>query len=427
MADFLDNTPPVDPNRCERAYLVGVQTPDMQPGEAQELLGELKELVENLRIEVVSSDLINLRAPTPATLLGSGRTDSVIAQAKGLDCDLIVIDESLSPAQQRNWEKLSGLAVIDREEVILDIFADRAHTREAVLQVALARMEYSLPRLSRAWTHLSRQRGKGKLGGEGETQLEQDRRLVRDRITRLKHELSTVQKQRGVQRSKRLRVPVPTCSVVGYTNAGKSSLLNRITGAGVLVENALFATLDPTIRKTKTPAGKEFTLTDTVGFVRHLPHQLVEAFRSSLEEVKGADLILHIVDGSDEAPEEQIAAVREVLNDIEASNIPELIVINKADQADQDQLVHLLRREPHAVVVSALTGQGIEELLLAIEEDLPQLMQEVDLVVPYSRGDLISRVHELGDVIDLDHLAEGTHVHARVPKYLANVLQAARV
>ena len=220
---------------------------------------------------------------------------------------------------------------------------------------------------------------------------------------------------------------IPAVAIVGYTNAGKSSLLNRITGAGVLVENALFATLDPTIRKTKTPAGKEFTLTDTVGFVRHLPHQLVEAFRSSLEEVKGADLILHIVDGSDEAPEEQIAAVREVLNDIEASAIPELIVINKADQADQDQLVRLLRREPHAVVVSAMTGQGIEELLLAIEEDLPQLMQEIDLVVPYSRGDLISRVHELGDVIDLDHLAEGTHVHARVPKYLANVLQAARV
>ncbi|MCB1105737.1 MAG: GTPase HflX, partial [Cephaloticoccus sp.] len=236
MADFLDNTQKADPNRCERALLIGVNTPEMRPGEAQELLDELVELVENLRIGVVHTELVNLREPTPATLLGSGRTDQIITLAKHLECDLIVMDESLSPAQQKNWEKLSGIAVIDREEVILDIFADRAQTREAVLQIALARMEYSLPRLARAWTHLSRQRGKGKLGGEGETQLEQDRRLVRDRITRLKSELGIVQKQRGVQRRKRLRVPVPTASIVGYTNAGKSSLVNSLTGSDVLAE-----------------------------------------------------------------------------------------------------------------------------------------------------------------------------------------------
>ena len=246
-------------------------------------------------------------------------------------------------------------------------------------------------------------------------------------MTKLRRELKEMEKSRVTQRAALKRAQVPAVAIAGYTNAGKSSLLNRITGAGVLVQNALFATLDPTIRKTKTPSGREFTIADTVGFVRHLPHQLVEAFRSTLDEVKDADLILHVVDGSDEAPFEQIAAVREVLNDIDAGGVPELIVINKADIADQEMINQILRREPGAVVVSAATGAGIEELLLAIEADLPQFLEEVEVVVPYSRGDLISRAHELGDVLELEHLEGGTKIHARVPKHLAFELQQARV
>ena len=234
-----------------------------------------------------------------------------------------------------------------------------------------------------------------------------------------------MEKSRTTQRAARHRAGTPAVAIAGYTNAGTSSLLNRLTGAGVLVENALFATLDPTVRKTKTPSGREFTLADTVGFVRHLPHQLIEAFRSTLEEVKDADLILHIVDGSDDAPEEQMAAVREVLNEIDAGGVPELVVINKCDIADPDRIATLLRREPHAVVVSATTGEGIEELLLAIEADLPHLMEEIDVLLPYSRGDLLSRVHSQGDVISIEHEPGGTRLRARVPRSLAGELAQA--
>ena len=231
-----------------------------------------------------------------------------------------------------------------------------------------------------------------------------------------------MEKSRTTQRAARHRAGVPAVAFAGYTNAGKSSLLNRLTGAGVLVENALFATLDPTVRKTKTPGGREFTLADTVGFVRHLPHQLIEAFRSTLEEVKDADLILHIVDGSDDAPEEQMAAVREVLNEIGAGGVPELVIINKCDIADPDRVTTLLRREPHAVVISAMTGEGIDELRLAIEADLPHLMEEIDILLPYSRGDLLSRVHSQGDVIAIEHEGGGTRLKARVPRALAGEL-----
>ena len=420
--------------RLERVVLAGVWTEGTQ-AQADRSMKELALLAETAGSEVLEGVIQRRDSPDPATYLGSGKAIELRALVVALGADTVICDGELSPSQLRKLEEVVKVKVVDRTWLILDIFAQHARSREGKAQVSLAQMQYLLPRL-RGWGEsLSRQAG-GRAGGAtggvgtrgpGETKIETDRRRIRMQMTKLRRELKEMEKARSTRRSLRKRAAVPAVAIVGYTNAGKSSLLNRITGAGVLVENALFATLDPTIRKTKTPAGKEFTLTDTVGFVRHLPHQLVEAFRSSLEEVKGADLIIHVVDGSDEAPEEQIAAVRQVLNDIEASSIPELIVINKADQAEQDQLVTLLRREPHAVVVSALTGQGIEELLLAIEEDLPQLMQEIDLVVPYSRGDLISRVHQLGDVIDIDHLAEGTHVHARVPKYLANVLQAARV
>jgi len=420
--------------RLEKVVLAGVWTEGTQ-AQADRSMQELALLAQTAGSEVLEGVIQRRETPDPATYLGSGKAVELRQLVVALGADTVICDGELTPSQLRKLEEVLKVKVVDRTWLILDIFAQHARSREGKAQVSLAQMQYLLPRL-RGWGEsLSRQAG-GRAGGAtggvgtrgpGETKIETDRRRIRAQMTKLRRELKEMEKSRTTQRSARRRAAVPAVAIAGYTNAGKSSVLNRITGAGVLVENALFATLDPTIRKTKTPAGKEFTLTDTVGFVRHLPHQLVEAFRSSLEEVKGADLILHVVDGSDEAPEEQIAAVREVLNDLDVGAIPELIVINKADVADDDAIARLLRREPHAVVVSARTGQGFDELMLAIEQDLPQLMQEVDLVVPYSRGDLVSRVHELGDVIDLDHIAEGTHVHARVPKYLANVLQAARV
>ena len=420
--------------RLEKVVLAGVWTEGTQ-AQADRSMQELALLAQTAGSEVLEGVIQRRETPDPATYLGSGKAVELRQLVVALGADTVICDGELTPSQLRKLEEVVKVKVVDRTWLILDIFAQHARSREGKAQVSLAQMQYLLPRL-RGWGEsLSRQAG-GRAGGAtggvgtrgpGETKIETDRRRIRAQMTKLRRELKEMEKSRTTQRSARRRAAVPAVAIAGYTNAGKSSVLNRITGAGVLVENALFATLDPTIRKTKTPAGKEFTLTDTVGFVRHLPHQLVEAFRSSLEEVKGADLILHVVDGSDEAPEEQIAAVREVLNDLDVGAIPELIVINKADVADDDAIARLLRREPHAVVVSARTGQGFDELMLAIEQDLPQLMQEVDLVVPYSRGDLVSRVHELGDVIDLDHIAEGTHVHARVPKYLANVLQAARV
>ncbi|MFI5356409.1 MAG: GTPase HflX [Opitutales bacterium] len=390
MADFLDTTPSTESGRCERAFLVGVQTAAMPPGEAAELLTELTELVENLQIGVVDTQLVNLRAASSATLLGSGKTDSLIAQAKALDCDLIVMDESLSPAQQRNWEKLSGLAVIDREEVILDIFAARAHTREAVLQVALARMEYSLPRLSRAWTHLSRQRGKGKMGGEGETQLEQDRRLVRDRITRLKSELATVQKQRGVQRQRRLRVPVPTASIVGYTNAGKSSLLNALTGAHVLAEDKLFATLDPTTRQLVLSGNQKLLVTDTVGFIRRLPHRLVEAFKATLEETVVADFLIHVIDVTNPAFEKHHATTLGVLAELGASTKAMLTVFNKIDAATPADLQRARHLVPDAIFVSAKTRAGLVQLDDRFLELIADEFGATQLLVPHDRYDVVA-------------------------------------
>ncbi|MCC6414330.1 MAG: GTPase HflX [Opitutaceae bacterium] len=415
MADFLDNTQKADPNRCERALLVGVNTPDMRVGEAQELLTELVELVENLRIGVVHTELVNLREPTPATLLGSGRTDQIITLAKHLDCDLIVMDESLSPAQQKNWEKLSGIAVIDREEVILDIFADRAQTREAVLQIALARMEYSLPRLARAWTHLSRQRGKGKLGGEGETQLEQDRRLVRDRITRLRAELAVVQKQRGVQRRKRLRVPVPTASIVGYTNAGKSSLVNALTGSDVLAEDKLFATLDPTTRQLLLRGNQKLLITDTVGFIRRLPHRLIEAFKATLEEAIVADFLIHVIDVTNPNFEHHHATTLSVLAELGATGKPMLTVFNKIDAATPADVQRAKQLVPDAIFISAHTRDGVP----ALEERCLELMAgtqgAAELLVPHHRYDVIAKLHTLGHIQEQDHRDDGIYVRARIP------------
>jgi GTP-binding protein HflX len=315
----------------------------------------------------------------------------------------------------------------------LDIFAQHASSREGKAQVSLAQMQYLLPRL-RGWGEsLSRQAG-GRAGGAtggvgtrgpGETKIETDRRRIRAQMTKLRRELKEMEKARTTQRQSRRQSGTPAVAIAGYTNAGKSSLLNRLTGAGVLVEDSLFATLDPTVRRCTTAGGREFTLADTVGFVRHLPHALVEAFRSTLEEVTSADLILHVVDGSDSAPEVQIAAVREVLNEIGAGGVRELIVINKADAADPELLSRLRRWEPDSVVISARTGEGLAGLLEVVEGYLPQSLIDVDVVIPYSRGDLISRAHREGEGVHEEHIEAGTRLTAKVPEELSALLSAA--
>ena len=415
MADFLDEVPKTERKRCDRAFLVGIQTHEMADGEAAELLAELEELVQNLRIDVVHKELVNLRQPTPATLIGSGKTEEIIEAAKAAEADLIVIDESLSPAQQRNWEKLSGLAVIDREEVILDIFADRASTREAVLQVALARMEYSLPRLTRAWTHLSRQRGKGGMGGEGETQLEQDRRLVNDRIVKLKRELAEVRKQRGVQRHKRQRVPVPTAAIVGYTNAGKSSLLNALTGASVLAEDKLFATLDPTTRQLLLRGNQKLLVTDTVGFIRRLPHGLVEAFKATLEEAIVADFLIHVLDVTAPNVAAHHATTLGVLGELGADAKRMLTVFNKVDAADEAQLMRARSLAPDAIFVSARTGEGLAGLEDQCLELIADAFGQMKLLIPHARYDLIARAHQIGHVQQEEQRDDGVFLQVRIP------------
>lgn len=415
MTDFLDPTAEKDPNRVERAYLVGVQTPTMRAGEAAELLEELQELVENLGIGIVGRTIVNLRHPTPATLVGSGKTQEIIGEARLLDADVIVFDESLSPAQQRNWERESKITVIDRQEVILDVFADRAQTREAVLQVALARMEYSLPRLTRAWTHLSRQRGKGKMGGEGETQLEQDRRLVRDRIARLKTELTEVQQQRGVQRRKRQRVPVPTAAIVGYTNAGKSSLLNSLTGAEVLAEDKLFATLDPTTRQLLLRGNQKLLVTDTVGFIRRLPHGLVEAFKATLEEAVVADFLLHVLDVTAPSVAEHRKTTLDVLRELGADSAPRLTIFNKVDLATPEQLHQARLLAPDGIFVSAKTGEGLPLLEERCLELIRHTFGSATLLVPHGRYDVVARLHQVGHVQEEETLDEGVRLVGRYP------------
>ena len=418
--------------RLERVVLAGVWT-EGTARDAERSLAELALLAETAGSLVLEGVIQRRDTPDPATYLGSGKAQELRGIVVETGADTVICDGELTPGQLRQLEEIVKVKVVDRTWLILDIFAQHARSREGQAQVSLAQMQYLLPRL-RGWGEsLSRQAG-GRAGGAtggvgtrgpGETKIETDRRRIRSQMTKLRRQLKDMEKSRTTQRAARHRAGIPAVAIAGYTNAGKSSILNRMTGAGVLVENALFATLDPTVRRTKTPGGRDYTVADTVGFVRHLPHQLVEAFRSTLDEVRDADLIVHVVDGSDDAPEEQISAVREVLNDIDAGQVPELIVINKADIADPETIANLLRREPGAVVVSARTGAGFDELLAAIERDLPSLLQEVDVLVPYSRGDLVSRAHRQGEVIGAEHDEAGTRLHARVPESLANELRAA--
>ena len=411
--------------RLERVILVGVWT-EGTLADAENSLRELSRLAETAG-SVILDGLVQRRGrPDAATYIGAGKAAEVAALVASSGADTVICDGELTPSQLRRLEGVVKAKVIDRTALILDIFAQHARSKEGKAQVELAQLEYLLPRL-RGWGEsLSRQAGGRVAGGggigtrgPGETKIETDRRRIRTRTGRLRRQLAEMSVGRQVQRQQRRSRAVPAVAIAGYTNAGKSSLLNRLTGAGVLVDDSLFATLDPAVRKARTPAGRWFTLTDTVGFVRHLPHQLVEAFRSTLEEVAEADLILHVVDGSDADPQAQISAVREVLGEIGAGDVAELVVINKADAADPIELKALRLREPRSVVISARTGAGLDDLQAAIEAALPQRDREVSAVVPYVRGDLVARAHQEGEVLALRHGAAGTELTARVPPDLA--------
>src|ERR1700742_4416226 len=417
--------------RRERFVLIGVWTEGTQASAENSLL-ELSRLAETAG-SVVLDGLIQRRGRVdPATYVGAGKARELAGIVAATGADTVICDGELSPSQLRRLEGVVKVKVIDRTALILDIFAQHAKSREGKAQVELAQLQYMLPRL-RGWGEsLSRPAGGPVAGGggigprgPGETKIETDRRRIRTRISKLRGEISGFKIGREVQRGQRRRNAVPSVVIAGYTNAGKSSLLNALTGAGVLVEDALFATLDPAVRRAKTPGGRPYTLTDTVGFVRHLPHQLVDAFRSTLEETAEADLVLHVVDGSDAEPEAQIAAVRGVLAEIGAGHVPELVVVNKIDSADPVVLQGLRAREPGSLSVSARTGAGLAALAEAIEAALPRLDVQVKLVVPYSRGDLVARAHAEGEVLAAEHSADGSLLEARVPPGLAGQLEAA--
>ncbi|MFE3523278.1 GTPase HflX [Streptomyces sp. NPDC056682] len=412
--------------RLERVVLVGVWTTGTLL-DAENSLAELAALAETAGALVLDGVYQRRDKPDPATYIGSGKAQELRDIVLESGADTVVCDGELSPGQLIHLEDIVKVKVVDRTALILDIFAQHAKSREGKAQVSLAQMQYMLPRL-RGWGQsLSRQMGGGGSSGgggmatrgPGETKIETDRRRIREKMAKMRREIAEMKTGREIKRQERRRNKVPSVAIAGYTNAGKSSLLNRLTGAGVLVENALFATLDPTVRRAETPSGRLYTLADTVGFVRHLPHHLVEAFRSTMEEVGDSDLILHVVDGSHPAPEEQLAAVREVIRDVGAVNVPEIVVINKADAADPVVLQRLLRIERHSIAVSARTGEGMAELLALIDTELPRPEIEIEALVPYTEGQLVARAHAEGDVISEEHTAEGTLLKARVHEVLA--------
>ena len=408
--------------RLEKVVLIGVWTSG-DFDETQRSLGELALLAETAGSQVLDVLVQRRDRPDPATYIGSGKLQELHQIVMSTGADTVICNGELSPSQLSKMEKVVKVKVIDRTWLILDIFAQHARSREGKAQVSLAQMQYMLPRL-RGWGDaLSRQSGGIGTRGPGETKLESDRRRIGKSMSKLRREIKEMGVARNTQRAQRRRSNVPSVAITGYTNAGKSSLLNCLTSAGVLVENALFATLDPTVRQAKTPGGREFTLADTVGFVRDLPHQLVEAFRSTLEEVGASDLILHVVDGSDPDPEGQLSAVRKVLADIDAHKIPELVVINKADAADPFVIDRLKLREKNSIAVSALTGDGIPELIALIEAQLPFPQIDIKATIPYDRGDLLARAYREGNVLSRTDTESGTVIIAKVPQPLANVLQ----
>lgn len=410
------------PKMVERAMLIGIKLPDQVETTTRSLLDELRELVRTLEITIVHEQLVSIRQPQAKYLTGSGKAEELAEAVTKHNCDVLIFDNELQPAQQRNWEKLLNdkVLVIDRHEVILDIFGRRAQTREAVLQVELARLEYNLPRLQRAWTHLSRQRGGGSTQRDaGETQLELDQRMVRQQISRVKRELVQVVKHREVQRKKRMTVPVPTCAIVGYTNAGKSSLLNRLTQSSILAEDQLFATLDPTSRRCKLPSGQTLVLTDTVGFVRNLPHRLVDAFKATLEEAVLANLLLHVVDVTNPEVEAHLETTNSVLNELGAGDKVRLIVFNKVDSLwDAQTQTDLALQYQDAFFVSAHSGQGMDDLLREIESILNRSRQQLSFMIPHQRYDLVAKLHREAAVYCERVCDEGIYLEASVPSRL---------
>ena len=420
--------------RLEKVVLVGVW-PQGTAKEADDSLRELAALAETAGAQVLDGLIQHRDAPDRATYVGAGKARELAQIVQSEGADTVIADSELAPSQRRALEDIVKVKVIDRTALILDIFAQHAKSREGKAQVELAQLDYLLPRL-RGWGEsMSRQAGGRVAGGAGigsrgpgETKIELDRRRIRQRMAKLRKDIAAMQAGRATRRQQRRRHHTPSVVVVGYTNAGKSSLLNVLTGAGVLVENALFATLDPTVRKIEASDGRLYTLTDTVGFVRSLPTQLVEAFRSTLEEVGEADVILHVVDSSHPDPVGQVNAVREVLRTIPgAIDLPELIVLSKIDLADPASLIALRTQYPDAVAVSALTGQGIEQLRSAIEAALPHPSMAIDAVIPYDRGDLVARAHADGEVYSEEFLAQGTRLRARVLPDLAAAITGAQV
>jgi len=421
--------------RLERVVLVGVWT-EGTVADAENSLTELAALAETAGSQVLEGLIQRRGRPDAATFIGRGKVDELRDVVLATGADTVICDGELSPSQLRKLEQQIKVKVVDRTALILDIFAQHAKSKEGKAQVELAQLQYLLPRL-RGWGEaLSRQsggsgRGGGAGGGvglrgPGETKLETDRRRINTRISRLKREIKAMRTVRQTKRSRRASSGVPAVAIAGYTNAGKSSLLNRLTQAGVLVEDALFATLDPTTRRAAAEDGRVYTLSDTVGFVRHLPHHIIEAFRSTLEEVAFADLVVHVVDGAHPDPEGQVSAVREVLGDVGADGIPELLVINKVDAADEETVLRLKRAWPEAVFVSARSGAGIEELQAAIAQRLPRPAVDLRVLLPYDRGDLVARIHRTGQVLQTRHVEDGMELLVRVGEQLAAELDSYR-
>jgi GTPase len=405
--------------RPEKVFLVGVELKSRNGADVGDLVAELAELAQTAGAQVAGQGIQKMESPNPATFIGKGKAAEFSDFCKRHGVDTVIFDDELSPAQSRNLEKIFNCKILDRTSLILDIFAQRARTREGKLQIELAQLQHLLPRLTRFWGHLSRQAGGiGMRGGEGESQLEADRRKVQERIDTISRDLDLVRRRRATQRAGRQRSQWPLASIVGYTNAGKSTLLNALTGADVLAKDILFATLDPTTRRLKLPTNQNVLLTDTVGFIRKLPHGLVEAFKATLEEVVQADLLLHVVDVSHQQAWEQIEAVNSVLNEIGAVGKSAIMVFNKIDcAADGGFLPGLREKYPHAVEISAKTGEGVPHLLAEIGTQLRPKREFVELQIPHEHADVIARLHEVGQVVERRYNGKSAKFKARIPPH----------